>query len=500
MSYFRMEERVIFRNLSPIDHRYSISEHDLFESLVPWLSEEAVIHACAKAEIALIKAHLTLRGNPSAELLSSLDAVGATIESEAVYAEEEKTQHNVRALVNVMKKLVPPEVAPLVHLGATSVDILDTALAYRMKGVTRSVILPLLAELETALCGLAEKEAETAQVGRTHGQHAVPITFGFAMAEYVSRLGKSILEIRERSIQLRGKLAGAVGAYNATSVLVRDPEALERSYLKALDLEPSEHSTQLVEPEYLLRLLLEFNTAFGIIANLADDLRNLQRTEIAEVRENFSADQVGSSTMPQKRNPWNSEHVKSLWKAFSPRVMTFYMDQISEHQRDLTNSASQRFIADYVAGFCQAIHRMTSVVEGLGVNRDRLLANLRSGGGPGGTQGGVVGGVLAEPAYILLAESGVSDAHEVIRKITLSAEKEGLSFAQALSRQSETLARIGAKMAELGLVPRAAEALSFFESPERYRGLSAQKARALALKYRTLMSSLVHMDGQETTV
>lgn len=500
MSYFRMEERVIFRNLSPIDHRYSISEHDLFESLVPWLSEEAVIHACAKAEIALIKAHLTLRGNPSAELLSSLDAVGATIESEAVYAEEEKTQHNVRALVNVMKKLVPPEVAPLVHLGATSVDILDTALAYRMKGVTRSVILPLLAELETALCGLAEKEAETAQVGRTHGQHAVPITFGFAMAEYVSRLGKSILEIRERSIQLRGKLAGAVGAYNATSVLVRDPETLERSYLKALDLEPSEHSTQLVEPEYLLRLLLEFNTAFGIIANLADDLRNLQRTEIAEVRENFSADQVGSSTMPQKRNPWNSEHVKSLWKAFSPRVMTFYMDQISEHQRDLTNSASQRFIADYVAGFCQAIHRMTSVVEGLGVNRDRLLANLRSGGGPGGTQGGVVGGVLAEPAYILLAESGVSDAHEVIRKITLSAEKEGLSFAQALSRQSETLARIGAKMAELGLVPRAAEALSFFESPERYRGLSAQKARALALKYRTLMSSLVHMDGQETTV
>jgi len=117
VSYFRMEERVIFRNLSPIDHRYSISEHDLFEALVPWLSEEAVIHACAKAEIALIKAHLSLRGTPSAALLATLDTVGASIESEAVYAEEEKTQHNIRALVNVMKKLVPAEVAPLVHLG-----------------------------------------------------------------------------------------------------------------------------------------------------------------------------------------------------------------------------------------------------------------------------------------------------------------------------------------------------------------------------------------------
>jgi len=504
VSYFLMEERVIFRNLSPIDHRYSISEHDLFEALVPWLSEEAVIHACAKAEIALIKAHLTLRGSPSQSLLATLDTVGSSIKSEAVYAEEEKTQHNIRALVNVMKTLVPPEVAPLVHLGATSVDILDTALAYRMRGVTQGVVLPLLIALETALCDLAEREAETPQVGRTHGQHAVPITLGFAMAEYVSRLGKSILEIQERSTKLRGKLAGAVGAYNATSVLVRDPEALERLYLAELGLEASEHSTQLVEPEYLLRLLLEFNTAFGIIANLADDLRNLQRTEIAEVRENFSSQQVGSSTMPQKRNPWNSEHVKSLWKAFSPRVMTFYMDQISEHQRDLTNSASQRFIADYVAGFCQAVHRMTGVIQGLGVNRDRLLANLRSGGAPASEAGaegsGVVGGVLAEPAYILLAESGVSDAHEVIRKITLKAEQEKLTFAQALAKEGDTLDRIGAQMAKLGLVSQASEAPLFFEKPERYRGLSVQKARSLAEKYRTLMSTLVQKDGQESTV
>jgi adenylosuccinate lyase len=247
-----------------------------------------------------------------------------------------------------------------------------------------------------------------------------------------------------------------------------------------------------VEPEYLLRLLLEMNTAFGIIANLADDLRNLQRSEIGELREGFAPDQVGSSTMPQKRNPWNSEHVKSLWKAFMPRVVTFFMDQISEHQRDLSNSASQRFTADYIAGFALAVSRMVSVVEGLGVDRRRLSANLRSGA-PG--QGGVPGGVLAEPAYILLAESGVSDAHEIIRRITLRAEKEGLTFAAALSADKTVLDMIAKKMAELGIIKDETDALSFFEQPERYRGLSAEKARELSAKYRKLMTAGVSPDG-----
>ncbi|WP_010254655.1 lyase family protein [Treponema primitia] len=475
-----MEARNIFQNISPIDHRYSISEKDLFDSLSAWISEEASIASCVKAEIALVIAHLSVRGSLTPALKASLEAAGAKIDPAEVYAEEEKTKHNIRALVNVLKTKVPPETAPLVHLGATSVDILDTALSYRMTGVTREVALPLLKKLELLLCDFTEREAETPQVGRTHGQHAVPITLGFAFAEYVSRLGKSILEIQRLSGQLKGKLAGAVGAYNATSMIVRDPEELERLYLAGLGLEASEHATQLVEPEYLLRLLLEYNVAFGIIANLADDLRNLQRSEIGELREGFSADQVGSSTMPQKRNPWNSEHVKSLWKAFMPRVTTFFMDQISEHQRDLSNSASQRFIADYAAGFCLAVSRMASVIQGLGADRERLLRNLRG-------ETGIPGGVLAEPAYILLAETGVSDAHEVIRKITLTAEKENISFAAALTKEGDVLSRIGGKMAELGLVASASDALSFFEKPERYCGLAVKKAKTLAAKYRQLM-------------
>ncbi|GHV84889.1 adenylosuccinate lyase [Spirochaetia bacterium] len=503
MSNSGMETRDIFRNISPIDHRYSVSEKTVFDGASAWLSEEASISACVKAEIALVIAHLTVRAGAaagtvrqgceiSAELRAALEKAAAAVTPEDIYAEEEKTRHNIRALVNVLKQKVPAETAPLVHLGATSVDILDTSLAYRMKGVCRKVVLPALRRLERLLCDFAEQEAETPQVGRTHGQHAVPVTVGFALAEYVSRLGKSILEIERLSAQLKGKLAGAVGAYNAASMIVPDPEELERLYLTELGLEPSEHSTQLVEPEYLLRLLLEYNTAFGIIANLADDLRNLQRTEIGELREGFGQDQVGSSTMPQKRNPWNSEHVKSLWKAFMPRVMTFFMDQISEHQRDLSNSASQRFIADYVTGFCLAVSRMSGVIEGLGADREKCLANLRSGGG------GIPGGVLAEPAYILLAESGVSDAHEVIRRITLNAEKRSLSFAAALAEEPAVLERIGEQLTKLGLVPAAgstgagaknpADAANvFFSKPESYCGLAAKKAKELSAKYRTLM-------------
>jgi adenylosuccinate lyase len=152
-----MEARNIFQNLSPIDHRYSVSEKAVFDSLVPWLSEESSVAACVKAEIALVIAHLEIRGGLTPELRAALDRAGASVEAAEVYAEEEKTRHNIRALVNVLKTRVPPEAAPLVHLGATSVDILDTSLSWRIRGAVREAVLPLLKKLETLLCAFAER-------------------------------------------------------------------------------------------------------------------------------------------------------------------------------------------------------------------------------------------------------------------------------------------------------------------------------------------------------
>ena len=474
-----METRDVFDNLSPLDHRYWIANRELFDSLSSILSEKAQVRCCARVEAALLITHLELRGRSDPLLSASINAAAESIDPAEVYEEEEKTRHNIRALVNVFQRKVRPDVANLVHLGATSVDILDTAKSLALKGASTIVVLPLLARVALELCRLAVDEAETPQVGRTHGQHAVPLTFGFAMAEYASRLGKCVLRASSLTGDLRGKLAGAVGAYNALSMSYPDPETVERLFLARLGLEPSEHSTQLVEPEHALRLLLELNTAFGVIANLADDLRNLQRTEIGEVRESFAQGQVGSSTMPQKRNPWNSEHVKSLWKAFSPRVATFFMDQISEHQRDLTNSASERFVPEYLAGLSAAANRMLSVLKGLVIDRPRMAANL-----------GLTGGaVLAESAYILLAESGEAGAHEKMRRITLLCEKDGLTLRQALEREG-VLGSLTRRLEALGVV----EAGSFFDQPHRYRGRAAERARVIGEKYRGLMRDIAGAD------
>lgn len=464
-----MKARNIYHNLSPLDHRYYTANKELFERLSGYLSEEAGIRYALRVEAALVKTHLHLRGEATGEIVRDLDAVVESIDPAEVYEEEERTQHNVRAMVNVLSRKLPTGVAPYVHLGATSVDILDTAQALRLRDATRDVLEPLLLQVLEELIDLARTHAETPQVGRTHGQHAVPITFGFAMAEYVARLGKSLDEIHDRAKDLRGKLAGAVGAYNATSMLSPDPEAFEARFLDHLGLRPPEYTTQLVEPEYLLRLLLEFNTCFGIVANLADDLRHLQRSEIGELREGFGVDQVGSSTMPQKRNPWNSEHVKSLWKAFAPRIMSFYMDQISEHQRDLTNSASGRFVSEYLAGFAAGVNRTLKVLRSLYVDAERMRGNLRR------TQDLI----LAEPIYLLLAASGARDAHETVRRLTLRCEEKGTSLSQELAKEPALLSAVSEQLART----RNLDPEQFFAAPELYRGLAAERARGLADRY-----------------
>ena len=471
-----MEARNIFKNLSPLDHRYYLSNRDLFESLSEYLSEEAVVRYCIKVESALLETHIQMQMSGSEEIIKEIRNLEKTITPETVYEEEEKTHHNIRALVNVMKRNVPDSVGHFVHLGATSVDILDTAAALRMRDASRKVVIPALIGLMESLLTLTEREADTPQVGRTHGQHAVPVTLGFSFAEYIARLGKSIIQLEKLSGDLRGKLAGAVGAYNATSLLVKDPIDLERKFLSILDIEPAEYSTQMVEPEYLLRLLLEMNIAFGIIANLADDLRHLQRTEIDELRELFTDTQVGSSTMPQKRNPWNSEHVKSLWKAFFPRVMTFYMDQISEHQRDMSNSASSRFVADYISGFIAAIARMTKIVNTIRVDRKRLLENITLKGDL----------VLAEAAYVLLSLSGDTDAHEKIRKITLECEAKGTRLVDSLQKDHELWVFISERLKST----TGEDAVNFFSNPQKYNGKAVEKTRDLVGKYRKKMNSL----------
>src|SRR3989338_278913 len=294
----------IFDTISPLDFRYYGRNDKIFQKLQTYLSENAMIRHMAKVEAALTNT-LAKKGICSKKIAEEVEKACKKITAEEVYLEEDRLKHNVRALVNCIRNKVSGEAKPYVHFTATSHDIIATADALRYKEFTNNALLPLLVEFEKTLISLSLREKNTMQVGRTHGQHAVPITFGFAIAQYVSRFGNSIMKIKKSGNNLRGKIAGAVGSYNASSLFFDDPEKFEREVLAELNLKPSPISTQIPEAEYMVSYINSIMESFGVLANLADDMRHFQRSEIAEVAEVFEEKQVGSSTMPQKRNPIN---------------------------------------------------------------------------------------------------------------------------------------------------------------------------------------------------
>ncbi|ADL13799.1 lyase family protein [Acetohalobium arabaticum] len=449
-----MTTRSIFDNISPLDHRYSLRK-DEFEDYTKYLSERAKIRYQTAVEAALVKA-LAEADVCSTEVAQEVEEAVKEIKPQEVYEEEKKTKHNIRALVNCIQQRVSDEAKPYIHFTTTSFDIVDTANSLRYKESAEELIIPTLKRLEEVLMEIALREKETVQIGRTHGQHAVPVTFGFAVAEYVSRLGTRIEAVIESSQQLKGKIAGAVGAYNASHLFFDDPEEFEANVLAELDLEAGIHSTQIVEPEYITDFIHSLVSCFGVLANFSDDMRHLQRTEIGEVGEHFDKDQVGSSTMPHKRNPINYENVKSMWKQFMPRMMTLYQDQISEHQRDLSNSASSRFIPEVIVGLLSATNRLIRTCEKLVVDQQRMEENFNQSKEL----------IVAEPLYILLASLGHPDAHEAVRKLTLEADETGQTLRELIQQKDELKPyweQLSDKQKKLLI------------NPEQYTGLASEK-------------------------
>lgn len=411
-----------FDAVSPLDSRYYGSNPTVFAALQPFVSENARIRYFAKVELALIKALVNQKMAPVHAITEVQKAV-EEISAKEVYEEEQKTKHDIRALVHCIQKKVSDDVKPFIHLGATSYDIVDTANALRYKDAVQKAVVPSLRELEKTLIELALREKATFQMGRTHGQHAQTITVGFWLSGFVSRLGNRIELLEKSSSALCGKFSGAVGAYNATSLLVNDPILFEKQVMQELGLPVSFSSSQIVEPEPLVDLGHAIVSTLGVLADLSDDCRQLQRSEIGEIGETVEENQVGSSTMPHKQNPINFENVKSFWKAFSPRMVTVYFDQLSEHQRDLTNSASQRFFNELIVALFVSSERLNKTLQKIQVHPINIQKNLDSAQSL----------VVAEPLYILLAYHGFSDAHrrvQLFSRLSREQNKSTLEIAQ----------------------------------------------------------------------
>ena len=449
-----MSEKLSTFNLfSPTDYRYSV------KALAPYLSEEAFVNYKARIEGALAKI-LAKRGVCSQKIADEIIQATSRVSAEKVYEEESRIKHDIRALVNLVRRRVKDEAKPFVHVTATSYDIIDTANVLRYRDATDKVILPDMVALEKTWIDLARKEKDTVQIGRTHGQHAEPITFGFAMAQYVNRWGNRILRVREASENLVGKFSGAVGAYNASALFFDDPEGFERELLGELGLKPAEISTQIVPPEPITDFIHSIVSSFGVLANFARDMRNLQRSEIGEVGEPFDETQVGSSTMPQKRNPINFENVESMWKKFMPHIVTMYMDQISEHQRDLTNSCSQRYTPECLVAFDSSVRRMNRVSKRLQVDRNNMQRNFESNRDK----------IVAEPLYNLLAFYGHPDAHEHIRKLTMQSYRTGKPLPE-LALADKTLRPYLKRFTQ--------SQMEIISDPSKYDGIAAEKTERI---------------------
>lgn len=457
--------------VSPSDFRYKVSE------LLPFLSEEAYVKYKAKVEAALAL-QLSKRGLCPPEAAEEIERACRRVTAEEVYAEEARIRHDIRALANVIRSKVSDEAKPFVHLTATSYDIVDTANALRYKETMTEIVLPDLLKLETSLIELAAKYSNLPQIGRTHGQHAEPITIGFSFAYYASRLGQRIEALERATKHLIGKFAGSVGVYGPLSLIVSDPEGFEKDLISSLGLKASEISTQIVQPEPITDLAHGVVSTFGVIANFARDMRHLQRTEISETAEEFVGQQVGSSTMPQKRNPINFENVESLWKKFMPQMVTVYMDQISEHQRDLTNSSSQRYLPELLMIFDYSVRRLSRTIWDekskqlkLVVDEENLHKNLEMSADK----------IVSEPLYILLAAAGHPDAHESVRRLVQKSIGEKKSFRELIRNDPEL-------SAYYDKIPK--QGWDIMEDPTKYTGIANDKAKMVAEFWRKRVSEI----------
>lgn len=406
--------------LDPLDCRYFDAE------VAKYLSEESRIAYQAHVEAALAQTLAEFKICTQA-VADEIEASSQKVTADEVYKQEEITKHDIKALINVIKSRIRGQAKPFVHYGATSNDIISTATALQMRDVTQQVVIPRLRELLGTLIQLSKKYSSTVQIGRTHGQHAVPITFGFAMAEYVSRLGNSMVAIQALSDELRGKFSGAVGAYNALSIFIDDPIKFEETLLAKLKIQPAPYSTQIVPPEFLIRLIDELAVTSGIMANLSHDMRHLQRSEIAEVRERFEKGQTGSSTMAHKRNPINFENVISMNKQVVAQTVNAIQNIASEHQRDLTDSASIRFYSIVPASIASMAKRLNKVMQKIEVDNEAMQRNLNLSGGA----------IASEPLYLLFEKYGHTTAHEKVKELAHKALSQSKPLIQLLKNDKE---------------------------------------------------------------
>jgi adenylosuccinate lyase len=407
--------------------------------------EETRIQKLLDVEAALALAHAEV-GNIPKKDAEKIAAMASTkyVKVERVKAIEKEIKHDIASLVRALSEQCGLSGA-YVHLGATSYDVVDTANALQLKDA-EAIIEKRLAEFETILKSRALKHKETVMIGRTHGQHALPITLGFKFAVWGYETQRHLQRLDEcKKRVLVGKVSGAVGTQAG---LGEHAEQIQILVMKRLGLKAAEISTQIVQRDRYAELICIYGMVATSLENFATEIRELQRPEIAEVFESFEAKkQVGSSTMPHKQNPETCERICGLARIVRSLTMPALEDMVTWHERDLTQSSAERFILpesnillDYL------LKLMCDITANLRVDSERMLQNLSL------TQGRA----MSESVMMTLAKKGVNrqEAHEHLRQLTIKSAVEKKPFKQTLQEDKLVSSTLSEKEIDAALDPK----------------------------------------------
>jgi len=326
---------------------------------------------------------------------------------ERIYEVEEVTQHDVIAFLTVMGEYVG-ESSKYIHYGMTSSDVLDTSLAVMMKEAGE-LLLEGLEKVDEILAAKAVEHKQTLMIGRTHGIHAEPVTFGLKMALWLAENRRNIVRLKSAIATVSvGKISGAVGTFANINPFV------EEYVCKHLGLQPAEVSTQILQRDRHA----EFMTTLAVIASSLDkfalELRNLQRTDILEVEEKFKKGQKGSSAMPHKRNPITSERICGLARVLRGNALAALENVPLWHERDITHSSVERvIIPDSCILLDYMLKKFIDIMQGLNVYPENMKQNMQITGKLTFSQKIMLelvekGGIKREEAYALVQRNALA--------------------------------------------------------------------------------------------
>ncbi len=391
--------------VAAIDVRYSGPMNRVFEEenrLQKWLDVEAAL-AYAEGSLGSIPK------DAAAEIARKANT--KFVKPSRVREIEAEIDHDLMAMVKALAEACSGKAGGYVHYGATSYDIEDTALALILRDANGQ-LKARLAALKRTLLKLAKQHRRTVCIGRTHGQHAVPTTYGMKFALWASEVARHEERLTDAEKRLYvGKMSGAVGTM---ATFGADAFRLQELVMKRLGLKAAPVTNQIIQRDRHAEALSVLALIACTCEKIANEIRNLQRSEIMEVAEPFSKKQVGSSTMPHKRNPHKSERVCSLARVLRADLSVAMENIALEHERDLTNSASERVVIPEAYILLDYMLRQTDfILSGLEFFPDNIKRNLEMNKGL----------VMAERLMVELTKKGMSrqEAHEFLREASRKA-------------------------------------------------------------------------------